>query len=340
MSSQPTALGRTPVVPARRSRLALWRGICGLLKELWLAHPVASTALLLLMLVGNARTGIYVISTGRLVDALTSPQGTAAGRPVLFWLVLFLLARAVEEFYWVLHPTLFAYLRDHGTYRIQDKVLRRAAAAPLVRFDDSTFFDALQRASSGMGGRLVGLFGDIVGNLQQFLMIASVAVSLYVVHPLLLPLLIAGILPGIWLHARVATALYEFQRSQTTADRIRGYLQRLVTGKAAAAELRLFGLHDYLLGYWRQLRVARRQGLLATETRRAVHNGAAEVFSTAAYGGGLILVAFLILRGQLSVGDYVAVTTGALWFQMMLGGSIVAVRSLAEEAQFLGDLFE
>ncbi|MBE3577772.1 MAG: ABC transporter ATP-binding protein [Limnochordales bacterium] len=340
MSSQPTALGRAPVVPARRSQLALWRDILGLLKEFWLAHPIASTTLVLLELVGNARTGIYVISTGRLVDALTSPAGMADGRPVLFWLLLFLLARAVEEFYWVLHPTLFAYLRDHGTYRIQEKVLRRAASAPLVRFDDSTFFDGLQRANAGMGERLVGLVDSILGNLQGFLMLASVSVSLYVVHPLLLPLLMAGILPGIWLHARVATALYEFQRSQTTSDRIRSYLQRLLTGRTAASELRLFGLHNYFLGYWRELRAARRRGLLAAETRRAVHNSAAGLFSTAAYGGGLLLVAFLILRGRLSVGDYVAVTTGALWFQGMLRGSIVAVRSLAEEAQFLGDLFE
>ncbi|MBE3584150.1 MAG: ABC transporter ATP-binding protein [Limnochordaceae bacterium] len=326
--------------PARRSQLALWRDISRLLKEFWLAQPLASSALLLLMLVGNARTGLYVIAMRGLVDSLTSAAGVGEGHRPIYWLMLYVLAAAIEEVYWVVQPTLQAYLGDHGSYRIQATVLRRAAAVPLVRFDEPVFFDQLQRANAGMGQRLVGLYTNIADFLRGFVMLASVAVSLYVVHPLLLPLLVAGSLPTVWFQARISSALYELQRSHTTRDRVRGYLQWLLTAKDAASELRLFGLSDYLLGRWHDLRAERRRDVLATEGKRSLYTTAGSAIAAATYAGGLVLIAVLIFRGQLSIGDYVAVTTGALWFQGMVGSAIVGVRSLAEEALFLGDLFE
>lgn len=154
------------------------RDIFRLLKQFWLAQPLASSALLVLMLVGNARTGLYVIAMRGLVDSLSSSTGLGEGHRPIYWLVLYLAATAIEQVYWVVQPTLQAYLRDHGSYRIQESVLQRAAAAPLVRFDEPVFFDQLQRANAGMGERLVGLYTSLAEFLRSFVMLGSVAVSL------------------------------------------------------------------------------------------------------------------------------------------------------------------
>lgn len=338
MSASTPVQSETGAIPAARHRGRLRRDIGALLKEFWLANPLASLGALAVLVIGNSRAGLMVLSMGKLVDALTGSPG--GGRSALFWAGVYIAASIMEEFYWTLKSVLGAYQLDHGTYRIQRRVLERAAAAPLIQFEEGAFFDHLQRATGGMGERLVRLFYRIMDFGQLLVMLASIAVALFFVHPALLPLLILGSLPAVWFQARVATALYQVQRKHTTNDRIRGHLQGLLTGRDGAAELRLFGTTGYLLGRWRQLREDRKRDTLGAERRRAVFTTSGDLIAGGAYAAALIFVAALILRGQVSVGDYVTVASGALWFSGVLGALIGNLRETEEESQFLGDLFD
>ena len=178
-------------------------------------------------------------------------------------------------------------------------------------------------------------------NLSRMVLGAgSIVASLGLIHPALLPLLFAGSLPSLWLQMRVAHAVYAAQRAHTTPDRVRGHIQSVLTGQDGAGEVRLFGIAPYLLERWRALRVARRRDVLGAERRRARLMAIGNALSGTAYAGALVLTVGLILGGELSIGAYVAVATGALWFQDMLGGGISSLRGLEEQSQFLGDLFE
>jgi len=323
---------------AGRSRGRLWRDILGLLKELWLAQPGAWLATLGLLIVGNARVGLYVTAAGGAVSAL--PGEPAGGHSVLFWLGVYIFARALEEFYWGLSPVVSAYLMDHGTFRMQDRVLERAAAAPLIQFEEGEFFAHLQRATAGTGERLIGVYNQLMQVSTEIIRVGAVAIALYVIQPLLVPLLVVGTIPSIWLQARVATALYQARRTHTVGDRIRLHLERLLTGRDAAAEVRLFGSAEYLIGRWRSLRAARSHDIVEAERRRAWSGALSGSCSGAAYAAALVLVTFLILRGKLSIGNYVTVAFGALWFEGMFAGLVNGVRALEEESQFLGDLFD
>lgn len=328
--------------PGGRTRRRLWRDIGGLLKEFFLAHPLASLGLIAVLLIGNASTGLFATASGGLVDALTvgSSGRAAGGHSALFWLAVYVVASALEEFFWTFKNAVSSYLRDQGAYRIQRRVLARAAAAPLIQFEEGAFFEHLQRAAAGMGERLATLYQGLVDLGQILVMLTSIGVALYVVQPLLLPLLALGALPAVWLQARVATAVYRAQRAHSTPDRLRIHLQRLLTGREAAAEVRLFGSAGFLLGRWRDLRDARRRDVLGAEGQRAVSSTLGSLVSGLAYAGALVLVAFLILRGKLSVGNYVTVAAGALTFTSVLSSFIGLLRGMEEQSQFLGDLFD
>jgi len=325
-----------------RSRATLWRDVGGLLKEFWAAHPLASLGMIVVLLIGNASLGLLVTSMGGAVDGLTGTRGSGAsrGHSVLFWLAVYVIASALGEFYWSFKNLIRDYLRDQGAYRIQRRVLARAAAAPLIQFEEGAFFEHLQRATNGMGERLAGVYGQLVDLGQLLVLFGSIAVALYVIQPVLVPLLIAGTLPSIWLQARVATAGYQAQRAHATRDRIRAHLQSLLTGRDAAAEVRLFGTADYLLTYWRRLRAERSRDVLGAEQQQATSTTLGSVASGIAYAAALVLVAFLILRGRLSIGNYVTVAAGALSFDGLLATFVGSVRSLEEQSQFLGDLFD
>ncbi len=329
MSAVPVA-----AVASDRARARLWRDVAGLIREMVRAHPVAGVASLVLLLLGNARTGLYVAAMGGIVDALIT------GRSALPWVLVFVLANALEEFYWGARAVLYAYLLDHATYRIQRRVLERASAAPLIQFEEGEFFLHLQRASDDMGGRLHRVWYAITDFLQVAIMVGSLGIALAFVHPALLPLLVLGALPAVWLQARTAPAVYRAQRRHTGGDRVREHLEGLLTGREAAPEIRLFGSAPYLLGRWRALRDARRRDVLGAERHRALSGTLGGLASGAAYAGALVLVAWLILRGELSIGGWVTVATGALWLQGMLGAFVSVVRGLEEESQYLGDLFD
>ncbi len=329
MSAVPVA-----AVASDRSRARLWRDVAGLIREMVRAHPIAAAASLALLLLGNARTGLYVAAMGGIVDALIS------GRSALPWVLGFIVANALEELYWGARAVIYAYLLDHATYRIQRRVLECASAAPLIQFEEGEFFVHLQRASNDMGGRLHRGWYAITDFLQLAIMVGSLGVALTFVHPALPALLVLGALPSIWLQARTASAVYRAERGHTAGDRVREHIEGLLTGREAAPETRLFDSVPYLLGRWRGLREARIRDVLNAERRRALSGTLGGLFSGAAYAGALVLVAWLILRGELSVGDWVTVATGALWFTGMMGAFVFVVRGLEEETQYLGDLFD
>ena len=339
MSAAASALdaGGHALTPGVRSPVGLWRDIGGLLKEFWTAHPAASLGLLAFLLAANARMGLELQTMAELVDALAGGGGS---HTALFWVAVYVGAEALEQVYWPVKNALTYLLLDHSAYRIQRRVLERAAAAPLIQFDEGDFFDHLQRASAGMGERLSRVSWGIVDGVQVLAMFGGIALALLAVHPALPLLLVAGTLPSLWLQFRVAKVVYQAQRAHTTRDRLRQHLQRLLTGRDAAAEIRLFGAAGYLLERWRRLRQERTRDLLAAERRRALFTTTGSLFSGAAYAAALVLVTALILRGQLSIGGYVAVAAGALSLQGILGAIVSVVRSLEEESQFLGDLFD
>lgn len=323
---------------AGRSRARVWRDVAGLVRELWVAEPAAALVTLVVLVVGNASSGITVVAMSGVVDSLTG--GGAGGHAVLFWVGLYVLGQALEEGYWTAKNLANDHLLDSASYRIQRRVLARAAAAPLIQLEEGSFFEHLQRASAGMGRRVVAVSLTVVDALQVLVNLGSIAVALAFVSPALPPLLVAGSLPALWLRAEAATAVYRAQREHAARDRIRAHLQGLLTGRGAAAEIRLFGAAGYLLGRWRRLRDERTRDVVAAERARALPETLGAEGAGVAYAASLGLVAALILRRELSVGGYVAAAMGALWFEQYLGALGGVLRGMEEEAQFLGDLFD
>lgn len=320
----------------RRSRVRVWRDIAKLMLEFWRAHRLASIGMTLVTLVGNARTGIMVVAMGGVVDAAIAGSGAS----LLFWFSLFIGAAALEQVYWSVVDVLGSYLHDRGAFLLRERVFLRAAAAPLIQFEESNFFDHMQRATSGVGAKLHQLFFTLLKVFVAAVSLVSVGAALLLVQPILIPILLLGTFPSVWLELRVAGLTYQVQREHTTPDRMRGHLRRLLTGRSEAAEVRLFGTSDYLLGEWRKLRERRKEDMLAAEFKRTLANLGGTLLSTASYIAALVLVTLAIRDGELSTGDFVTVATGALWFRDSFFSLIQSIRSAEEDSLFLGDLFD
>ena len=329
------------IARGRRLRLRMWGDAAAVVWEMVLGSPAAVLGLILVLVVGNLPLAAQAEAIGGFVDgAVRAAAGHGGGRAMALWVGVYVAAACVEQFYWPFKNLAIGRVRDHGLFRLQRRVLERAAAAPLVRFEEGAFFDQLQRASSGLVGRLNDVIYVVADTTQLFVWVASVGAVLALIDPVLLPLLALGTIPVVWLESRVSAAVYRADRAHTTADRVRGHLQGLLTGRAAAAEVRLFGSAEYLLGRWRDLRRARTRDVLAAQAQTVLASTGGSVLSGAGYAAGLVLVALLVLHGRLPVGRFVTVAAAGLSFEELLRTLVGVVRGFDEHALFLGDLFD
>lgn len=191
----------------------------------------------------------------------------------------------------------------------------------LAAFDDPDFHDRMQRARvRGMQSASM-LVNDVINFLTAFASLASAAVVVGVLQPILLAVLLVAQLPGAWAAVRSARIRYLTRFALIDSWRRRNILDNLIADRSTAAELRSFTMREYLIG-----RVAR----LAAYARRAELRAARQQTETkvigSALGGAATAGVYVVLGVLLAVG----------WLALAVAGTaVLALRSAGASLQQL-----
>lgn len=219
----------------------------------------------------------------------------------------------------------------------QSLVADAACAAELLDFDRPAYHNRLQRALVNLGGRplqVTNSFAVLVGALATLI---GTAIALAIVAPLLLLLVSVACLP-LWVATKILGRLtFGFDLSQTEADRRRQYLLSLLVFKPQAKEIRAFNLSGHLRGMLADLWDSRITMLRAFTRRRALTGSLARALSGALVGGVLLVLAWMVSSGRLTV-PQASVAAGAV---VLLGRGLQSITSsigvLYECSLFLRD---
>ena len=320
-------------------RKSLWRPIVAMVIELWRAHPIAFIVLIATTVIPGFSYIAYALATRGLINALVeSPTPGAWDIPT--YMLLYIAATLVEMTMNMIRPIIMVYLRDHATYHIQSRIYEQAANAPLIRFEDSAFYDCLRRANNNLGDRLTELLNSLLLPLWQFSIAASIAGTLFVVHPWVIPIMALGIIPSLLLQSKRAHMVYDVQRKHTLTDRLRHYYQELLTDRQAAAEVRLFDLSRFLHNRWAHSWRTREKDVLDVHKRDSGYHAFGGFWEWLSYAGALSLIIYSVVMGQATIGDLAVVISYATRFQNFLQGTVQSVGDTLEHSEFLGDAFE
>ncbi len=311
------------------------RDLLRLLGDTLRARPLPVVALAGLGLVANARVGIYTAAMGAITQALVDRDRQSA----VTWMAIFLAASLIEQLYWPLREHLQSIITDSATHRIQGRVLRRAAAAPLVAFEDGPFFERLQRATDDLGSRIAGIFQSGIDVLQVALMMMSMLVPVWLIDPRLVIVLVLGMVPGFFAQYRTARLVHEARLRHATGDRLLERLGRILTDRDSAAELRLFGNGGDLVRRWRETRRGRGEDVIAAERRKMTSSLLGETSAGAGVAVALALTVSLLLDGQAPLGAWVTMLVTIEFLLSMVYGLAMTLRGVRENGAFLGDLF-
>lgn len=217
-------------------------------------------------------------------------------------------------------------------------VLRAAVEAELPQFEDPDFHDRLQRAVVASRSQPLVVISTIVGVVQAGLSVAAVSAAFIVMAWWLLPFAALAALPIIKSARDERHAGYGLHHALAQDRRHRQYLERLLTGRDEAKEVRALSLGPVLRARWKAryaYEVDATVAMSRTHMRRKILARLTADLMTLALIG---VVWWLVGTGRLSLSTAVAALTALFLLstrvQMMgfllnsVGGSVLYLNDL------------
>src|SRR6478752_2892610 len=132
------------------------------------------------------------------------------------------------------------------------KIMEHAATLDLDQFENSTFYDKLERARQQTTGRTI-LLSQVLSQVQDLITMGFLAAGLIVFNPWLIVLLFIAVLPAFISESYFNDRNYSLSRRQTPERRELDYLRYVGASDETAKEVKIFNLSGFFIDRFKQL---------------------------------------------------------------------------------------
>jgi ATP-binding cassette subfamily B protein len=219
------------------------------------------------------------------------------------------------------------------------RLMRHAATLDLSQFENSQFYDKLERARRQTNSRTI-LLSQVLTQAQEVISIAFLAAGIIAFKPILLLILFVAIIPSFLGETRFSEAGYSLTRQWTPQRRQLDYLRYIGASDETAKEVKVFGLQGFLTERFAHLAKAYYAAHKKLATKRAIWGSALAVVGTTAYYGAYVHIAGDAVRGLITVGQLTFLAGAFLQMRNMLQAIMNRFSQIAENALYLQDLFD
>ena len=218
-------------------------------------------------------------------------------------------------------------------------LMEHAATLDLADFEDSDIQDGLDRARRQASGR-TGLISQLFGLAQDSITLVGFAAGIAAYAPWLILLLAAALVPAFLGELRFNAESYALSAFRTSERRELDYLRQTGASTGTAKEVKLFGLHGFLIDRYRTVSETIRGENAAFARRRATAGAGLAAVGTVGYYAAYGYLAWRTATGGLTVGDLTFLAASFLRLRGLLAGLLSGVSTLASQALYLQDLFD
>jgi ATP-binding cassette subfamily B protein len=340
MTSQTDEGAKPGLVVAVKQGLHLGKA----LRLVWTIAPGWALTNLVLVVVQGFMPLLSPYFMKRTVDALQTAIAAHAGpvafHPVLFWVVLAASAALLSTLLGSLSGLAGQYQSMVFSDKVTDIVHSQSVAVDLEYYENSGYYNTMQRAQIEASSRPVGIVNRLVSIGRSMVSLIGVAGLLIAFSPLVALALFCVALPGALVQSIYARRQYRLELNQTEKDRQASYYHFLLTGSWFARELRLFNLGSLFRTRFQGLRQQLRGTRLALSRRRTVASLLAGSLTSAAIFGSLAFVAYQVYKGRTTLGSlvmyYAIFQLAASSFASVLSG----LAGLYEDNLFLTNFYK
>lgn len=209
---------------------------------------------------------------------------------------LYAISRAVSAYVTEVQATKVAHLID-------EKIHQTAIQMDLSHYESPDYYDILKRAKDAGSDRpnvVITTIMEITKNTLNLLAVGSLFIT---INWLLLPLLIAFVLPTLFVRIYFSNKQNIWRIKHTPLERKSSYLSNLITSDISAKEIRSFSLGGYLKDLYQVIRVEVLQQRLNLSYKRTLNETITSSIAAIGFFTCIGYIAVGTVKGTTSVGD-------------------------------------
>ena len=229
-------------------------------------------------------------------------------------------------------------LAEKVTNQSSVRLMEHAATLDLEDFEDAEFQDQLERARRQTSGRMT-LLGQLFTQAQNIVTVTSFAAGLVFYSPWLILLLLVALVPGFLGEAHFNARTYTLDFGRTPERRELDYVRQTAASVETAKEVKIFGLHSFLIDRYRRLAADFYEANRRLALRLAGWGGLFTAIGTAGYYAAYAYIVWRTLEGAFSIGDLTFLAGSFLRLRGLLESLLTGLSSTAAQALYFNDLF-
>ncbi|MES2829988.1 MAG: ABC transporter ATP-binding protein [Bacteroidota bacterium] len=219
------------------------------------------------------------------------------------------------------------------------RIMRHAATLDLEQFEDSQFYDKLERARQQTLGRTI-LLSQVMSQVQDVISIGFLLTGLLTFNPLLILLLLISIIPAFIAESYFNSKNYALSRSQTPERRELDYLRYLGASDETAKEIKVFGLADFIINRFKSLSDKFYGDNSKLALSRSIWGTFFSILASAGYYGAYVFIIYQTVIGKSTVGTLTFLAGSFRQLSSLMEGTLSRFAAVSQGAIYLNDFFD
>jgi len=219
------------------------------------------------------------------------------------------------------------------------RIMRHAATLDLDQFEDSVFYDKLERARQQTLGRTI-MLSQVMSQVQDVISMAFLIAGLIAFNPWLILLLLIAIIPSFLGESYFNSQNYALTRSQTPERRELDYLRYLGASDETAKEVKIFGLSDFVINRFKTLS----DKFYTDNSKLAVkRSGWGTFFSVLGSIGYYVAYGYIIyqtINGMITIGSLTFLAGSFRQLSTLMESMLTRFTTVSQGAIYLNDFLE
>ncbi len=219
------------------------------------------------------------------------------------------------------------------------RLMGHAANLDLSQFEDSDFYDKLERARRQTITRSI-LMTQVLGQVQDAITMVFLAAGLVAFNPWLILLLIVAVIPAFLGETHFNERSYSLVYGWTPERRELDYLRFTGASDETAKEVKIFGLANFLTNRFKLLSDKFYMMNKNLSTRRAGWGSFFAMLGSAGYYAAYVFIILDTVQGNISIGDLTFLSGSFFRLRTLFESILNRFSSVAENALYLQDFFD
>ncbi|TWJ04472.1 ATP-binding cassette subfamily B protein [Mucilaginibacter frigoritolerans] len=232
-----------------------------------------------------------------------------------------------------------ALLGDLFSNHTSVKIMAHAATLDLDQFEDSVFYDKLERARQQTVGRTV-LLSQVMSQVQDLITMVFLAAGLMAFNPWLIVLLLIAIIPAFLGESYFNDQSYALTRGQTPERRELDYLRYLGASDETAKEVKIFDLSGFIIERFRQLSDKFYAENKRLSIKRSLWGTLFAMLGSLGYYAAYVVIIIRAVNGSVTIGELAFLAGSFRQLRTLLEGILSRFTAVSQGAIYLRDFFE